>query len=263
MEQLQVIEQQEVLGQDFKIYGDFENPLFLAKDVAEWIEHNKPSEMTNNVDEDEKLMAIISHSGQKRNMWFLTEDGLYEVLMQSRKPIAKSFKKEVKKILKEIRRTGSFGVQKQLPGSYKEALLQLVEQVEQNEQLQLENTIQSQKIGELQPKADYVDEILKSKDALTVTQIAADYGLTAQRLNKILNEHKVQRKVRGQWVLLREYHGKGYTKSETKEYPRSNGDTGISVQTVWTQKGRLMIHELLTSLGIDAMYNDLSNQEDE
>lgn len=59
-----------------------------------------------NVDEDEKLKAIITHSGQNREMWFLTEDGLYEVLMQSRKPIAKQFKKEVKKILKQIRQTG-------------------------------------------------------------------------------------------------------------------------------------------------------------
>ena len=72
---LEVINQQEVLGKDFKIYGTPKEPLFLAKDVGSWIEHNKPSEMILNVDEDEKLKAIISHSGQKREMWFLTEDG--------------------------------------------------------------------------------------------------------------------------------------------------------------------------------------------
>ena len=92
------------MGFDFKVYGDADNPLFLAKDVANWIEHNKPSEMILNVDDDEKLKAIISHSGQSREMWFLTEDGLYEVLMQSRKPIAKEFKKKVKEILKELRK---------------------------------------------------------------------------------------------------------------------------------------------------------------
>ena len=95
----------EVLGKQFRIYGTKENPLFLAKDVAEWIEHNKPSEMINNIDKEEKLKAIISHSGQNREMWFLTEQGLYEVLFQSSKPIAKEFKKEVKKILKQIRTT--------------------------------------------------------------------------------------------------------------------------------------------------------------
>lgn len=104
MNNINVIDEREVLGFDFKVYGDADNPLFLAKDVAKWIEHNKPSEMILNVDNDEKLKAIISHSGQSREMWFLTEDGLYEVLMQSRKPIAKEFKKKVKEILKELRK---------------------------------------------------------------------------------------------------------------------------------------------------------------
>ena len=104
MNNINVIDEREVLGFDFKVYGDADNPLFLAKDVANWIEHNKPSEMILNVDDDEKLKAIISHSGQSREMWFLTEDGLYEVLMQSRKPIAKEFKKKVKEILKELRK---------------------------------------------------------------------------------------------------------------------------------------------------------------
>ena len=104
MNNINIIDESEVLGFDFKVYGDVDNPLFLAKDVANWIEHNKPSEMILNVDDDEKLKAIISHSGQSREMWFLTEDGLYEVLMQSRKPIAKEFKKKVKEILKELRK---------------------------------------------------------------------------------------------------------------------------------------------------------------
>ena len=104
MNNINIIDEREVLGFDFKVYGDVDNPLFLAKDVANWIEHNKPSEMILNIDDDEKLKAIISHSGQSREMWFLTEDGLYEVLMQSRKPIAKEFKKKVKEILKELRK---------------------------------------------------------------------------------------------------------------------------------------------------------------
>ncbi|MDO4721440.1 MAG: Bro-N domain-containing protein [Peptostreptococcaceae bacterium] len=106
--QLEIIDERVVLDKEFRVFGDFENPLFLAKDVAEWIEHNKPNEMISNVDDDEKLKAIISPSGQKREVWMLTEDGLYEVLMQSRKPIAKQFKKQVKAILKEIRKTGEY-----------------------------------------------------------------------------------------------------------------------------------------------------------
>lgn len=108
MDKLQIIEQREVLGKEFKIYGDFENPLFLAKDVAEWIEHTDLSRMMNVVDENEKLKRTMYVSGQNREVWLLTEDGLYEVLMQSRKPITKTFKKEVKTILKEIRKNGGY-----------------------------------------------------------------------------------------------------------------------------------------------------------
>ncbi len=101
---LQVIEQREILGKQLTMYGDFEEPLFLAKEVAEWIEHSDVSTMIRTVDEDEKLIQTMFVSGQNRETWFLTEDGLYEVLMQSRKPIAKQFKKEVKTLLKNIRK---------------------------------------------------------------------------------------------------------------------------------------------------------------
>ena len=101
---LQIIEQREILGKQLTMYGDFEEPLFLAKEVAEWIENKQPTQMVELVDEDEKLKCIINTSGQNREMWFLTENGLYEVLMQSRKPIAKQFKKEVKTLLKNIRK---------------------------------------------------------------------------------------------------------------------------------------------------------------
>lgn len=118
---LQVINEQEVLGKQFKVYGTFEEPLFLAKDVAEWIEHSKVSMMLKTIDEDEKIKLLCevnnayltSKARDTQEMWFLTEDGLYEVLMQSRKPIAKQFKKEVKKILKALR-TGKMKLVPQL-----------------------------------------------------------------------------------------------------------------------------------------------------
>ena len=103
MSNMVVIKETEVLGRMFKVYGTVQEPLFLAKDVAEVIEHTDVSRMLNLVDEDEKLTRTLYVSGQNRNMWFLTENGLYEVLMQSRKPIAKQFKKEIKKILKALR----------------------------------------------------------------------------------------------------------------------------------------------------------------
>ncbi|RAN84986.1 Bro-N domain-containing protein [Bacillus sp. SRB_331] len=96
MSNLTVIHQQEVLGQGFKVYGTVEEPLFLAKDVAEWIEYpnGNITNMLRTVDKDEKLKLKFLISGQNRDTMFLTEDGIYEVIMQSRKPIAKQWKKE-------------------------------------------------------------------------------------------------------------------------------------------------------------------------
>ncbi|WP_349826229.1 BRO-N domain-containing protein [Blautia wexlerae] len=105
---LTVINEQEVLGKHFRIFGTIDNPLFLAKDVAEWIEHSDVSTMMRNVDPDEKVTNNVCTPGGVQKSWFLTEDGLYEVLMQSRKPIAKSFKKKVKEILKSIRKNGAY-----------------------------------------------------------------------------------------------------------------------------------------------------------
>ncbi|CEN77426.1 ORF6C domain-containing protein [Paraclostridium sordellii] len=105
MQGLEVLDKRNILENEVTTYGDLENPLFLAKDVAEWIGYDSSSvnKMINIVDDDEKLIGKIFRSGQFREMYFLTEDGLYEVLMQSRKPIAKLFKKQVKKLLKELR----------------------------------------------------------------------------------------------------------------------------------------------------------------
>ena len=101
--ELQVIDKRNILDHEVTTYGDLENPLFLAKDVANWIEHTHTTRILESVDDDEKLNGVIFHAGQNREMTFLTEDGLYEVLMQSRKPIAKQFKKKVKKLLKDLR----------------------------------------------------------------------------------------------------------------------------------------------------------------
>ena len=107
--EMKTIGNYEFLGKTISIYNTIENPLFLAKDVAEWIEHSQVSRMIQSVDEDEKGVKIVHTLGGNQKSWFLTEDGLYEVFMQSRKPITKQFKKKIKEILKEIRKTGHYG----------------------------------------------------------------------------------------------------------------------------------------------------------
>ena len=105
MNELKVLNEQEVLGKQFRVYGTAEEPLFLAKDVAEWIEHSNPSVMIESVDEDEKVKVnnvYFENRTGGNGTWFLTENGLYEVLMQSRKPIAKQFKKEVTELMEVL-----------------------------------------------------------------------------------------------------------------------------------------------------------------
>lgn len=116
--EISIVSRSNFMGQEVDVYGTAEEPLFLAKDVAKWIEHSDVSMMLRNVDDDEKEYHTNPNNvcgGQ--NAWFLTENGMYEVLMQSRKPIAKQFKKGVKDILKTIRRTGEFKSQSQQPQS--------------------------------------------------------------------------------------------------------------------------------------------------
>lgn len=108
MKKLKIINQQEILNNKFKIYGTIEEPLFLAKDVAGWIGIKNVSQMIKDaeLDEDEKGIYLIDTPGGPQKLLFVTEEGLYELLMQSRKPVAKSFKKEAKAILKQLRHTG-------------------------------------------------------------------------------------------------------------------------------------------------------------
>jgi len=102
---IDILERIIVQGHDLDIYGTKEDPLFLAVDVAKLIDYSvgNTGQMLNSVDGYEKLTLTMQRAGQKRDMWFLTEYGFYEVLMQSRKPIARRFKSSVKNILKDLR----------------------------------------------------------------------------------------------------------------------------------------------------------------
>lgn len=105
LETTKVLKQTELLGQQFEVYGTPQEPLFKAKDVAVMLGLTNQREFIQRVDEDERCKLNLPPQGET---WMLTEDGLYEVLMQSRKPIAKQFKKGVKAILKEIRTKGGY-----------------------------------------------------------------------------------------------------------------------------------------------------------
>lgn len=259
---IQVIKQTELLGHTFTVYGTAENPMFLAKEVAECIDYAKTSKgkfdvsnMVSSVDEEEKLVRTIFVSGQNREVWLLTEDGLYEVLMQSRKPIAKEFKKGVKEILKTIRKTGGYISTKQddtpeeiMARALTIAQATLAKREERLKQLEAETEqqqvtieIQTEEIKKSAPKVSYYDNHLLSVNAMTTTQISKEIGMSAEKLNNKLKELGIQFKQSGQWLLKSPYDKWGMHETRTNIFTSERGNTHTNTYTVWTQKGRRFI----------------------
>lgn len=238
--QVSIFKQESLFGIAFNIYGTAENPLFLAKDVADWIGHSNSRSMIDSVDEDEKVVRNVYTLGGNQETWMLTENGLYEVLMQSRKKIAKEFKKGIKEILKSIRKHGAYLT----PQKIEEVLLSpdtLIKLATNLKEEQQRRIIAESKIEELTPKAEYAENVLTSNNTISITQIAKDYGMSGVTLNKKLNLMGVIYRVNNQWVLYKKHEGKGYTKSLTycDEFGRSY------MRTEWTQKGRQFIDSLI------------------
>ncbi|MDW0113813.1 phage regulatory protein/antirepressor Ant [Sporosarcina saromensis] len=184
--------------------------------------------------------------GRDRRVILMNRDGFSLIAMGFTGKKAMQFKLSFIRAFNELEEA----LKPKLPTNYKEALLQLVAAEEEKEQLQLENKILDQRVSELEPKATYVDEVLKSTDLMVTTQIAEDYGMTAIAFNKLLNKHGIQYKMNGQWLLYAEHKGLGYTKSETTKFKKKDGTEGTSLLTKWTQKGRLFIYQTLKMKGV-------------
>lgn len=253
----QILKQTELLGRQFEVYGTPQEPLFLAKEVAEMIEHPNTSELIKLVDEDEKLTSTILRSGQHREMWLLTENGLYEVLMQSRKPIAKQFKKGVKAILRDIRTTGGYIAthSEETPEMIMARALGVAKAtIERHKQriqaAQQQNQALAQENEKLRKDSDYLAVILSSDSSIAITQIAQDYGLSARALNEKLHQMRIQHKVNGQWILYAPHQGKHYIKSRTIDFINSQGVRKTRIHTEWTQRGRIFLYNTLSEAGI-------------
>lgn len=242
---LSIITEKQVLGKEFKIYGTYENPLFLAKDVSEWIGHSNQRMMLKNIDEEEKVVNNAYTLGGNQQQWFLTEDGVYEVLMQSRKPIAKAFKKEVKAILKDIRKNGMYVNSKLLDDmlenpEFSITMLQKLK-IEKENQKTLTKAIEEQK-----PKVVFADAVTISSSTILVGELAklikqngVDIG--QNRLFQWLRNNGYLIKKKGIDYNMPTQKAMELELFKVKEtiIIKNNGETEISKTTKVTGKGQI------------------------
>lgn len=224
---------------------------WVLKDVCDVLELSNPTMIAGRLDEDEKdifkTKSDLALDIPNRGVSIINESGLYNVILRSDKPEAKKFKRWVThEVLPSIRRTGGYN----LPKTLSEALYLAADLAEKAESLKAENEQQKQIIGELKPKADYTDRILKNDGLVSITQIAKDYGMSGRRMNSLLHEINIQYKTpSGQWLLYSQHQAKGYTHSKTIDIVHSDGTPDVKMETKWTQKGRLFLYEKLKQHG--------------
>ena len=259
MEEIRIISKSTFLDKEIDVWGSVENPLFRANDVQNWLGLKNVSRAVANVDEDERLNLKLSRGG---SMWFLTEEGVYELLMQSRKPIAKQFKKGVKKILHEIRTKGGYiaTTQNDTPATILARAMKVADEViaehekrikELEEQGRHQEIVIEQKDAQIDaqdkqikiaaPKAEYYDNTLASTTCITTTQVADDLHITARTLNAKLKELGIIYSQSGQWHLKMPYKGWNLAGTRTYNYQSSNGEISTSTTLVWNQRGKRFI----------------------
>lgn len=228
-------------------------PYFVGKDIAEILGYsNTRKALIDHIDKDDKKdgVTIRDAIGREQKSVCINESGLYSLILSSKLPSAKKFKHWVtSEVLPAVRQTGAYmtaeTIEKVLYNP--DTIISIAQQLKA---LKLEVSQKNQLIGELKPKANYVDIILDNKGLVTITQIAKDYGMSGRRMNKLLYEFGVQYKQSGQWLLYSKYHDKGYTHSKTIDIVRGDGVPDVVMETKWTQKGRLFIYDLLKDNGI-------------
>lgn len=238
-------------------------PWFVGKDVAQVLGYSNPRDaLSKHVEaEDKNTVAFRDGTSGNPNQTIINESGLYSLILSSKLPGAKKFKRWVtSEVLPSIRKHGGYiAGQEEMSGeelmakALQFADRKLKEKEAQIRQLTAETEQQKQVIADFAPKAQYLDVILSSTGTMATSQIAADYNMSAKQLNKILHEAGIQHNVNGQWILYRDKMGMGYTKSITIPIVRSDGRADTKMHTHWTQKGRLMIHDVLAERGIQAV----------
>ena len=251
--------------------------LFCGSDVAKALGYKRPNDaiaahcrgtVKRRIGVQTGTKADGTPAVQQVEMNFIPEGDIYRLAARSELPGADAFERWIfDEVLPSIRKHGGYiaGQRDMTPEELMAAAVLVadkkIREMETEKQrlkedklaLEKENERQRQEIADFQPMRQYLDTILSSTGVLATTQIAADYGLSAKQLNRILHEEGIQRNVNGQWILYRKHMGKGYTKSATLCIQHTHREPETKLHTYWTQKGRVMIHNILTRRGILAL----------
>ena len=230
-------------------------PYFVGRDVAEALGYERPAKaIADHIDSEDKDEVPIQDSiGRMQKTHVINESGLYSLILSSKLPAAKKFKRWVtSEVLPAIRRHGLYAIDEILanPDIAIAALNELKAERERAKALAAAVAVQTQQIAEMKPKVSYYDIVLQCRDVLPISVIAKDYGWSANKMNKYLHNKGVQFKQGNKiWLLYQKYADKGYTSTKTHIYPDSHGNQHTVVHTYWTQQGRLFIYSLMRADG--------------
>ena len=244
---------------EVRTVGTSDNPMFCLSDLCRCLGLSAKG-VNQRLDKGVISTYPLKTAGGTQQALFVNEDGLYDVILDSRKPEAKAFRKWItSEVLPSIRKTGGYIATKQddteediMAKALVIARQTLARREERLKQLEADNqqkqsTIEAQtsELKKQAPKVEYYDQTLQSVNTLTTTQVAKERGMDAGKLNKHLKDAGIIYKQSGQWMVKQPYASWHLHKTRTQTYTRSDGSLGTNTYLVWTQKGKMFILALI------------------
>lgn len=216
-----------------------DEPYFVGKDVADVLGYsNTQKAILNHVDEEDKGVTKWDTLGGKQNMTIINESGLYSLILKSKLPTAKKFKRWVtSEVLPQIRKHGMYATDELLDNP--DLLIEVATKLKEERTLRL---VAEQKVAEMQPKVNYHDIILANKSVTPISFIAKNYGMSAMQMNKLLHDFGIQYRQGKAWLLYAKYQNEGYTHIEMVPV---QGTDNLKPIMKWTQKGHLFLYNFL------------------
>lgn len=231
-------------------------PYFVANDVARALGYKRPADAVTAHCKGSVKHRYLTDGGEQE-LKVIPEGDIYRLTIRSKLPSAEKFEKWVfDEVIPSIHQYGAYMTEQTIekalasPDFLIQLATKLKDEQTKRKEAETEIRVKDQIIGELKPKADYYDEILKNPGLVTITQIAKDYGMSGKKMNRILHELGIQYKQSEQWLLYSDYHCLGYTQSEVTDIIRSDGTPDVKLLTKWTMKDRLFLYNKLKEKGI-------------